>query len=158
MSGIHGNLSTGSILRDFYTSGVCNTYKRYKKFTPQTFVPNKTLLISRRQAHRTKKTVFCDVCCFKLFAKWESRPFMVTVICLVLSSNICRHLPPKVIFTKTHNWVAWYMYVPLDTALRPVIVKIWFLIHVRPILFFSFFLTRYNHHFYISNRETSSFQ
>ena len=30
--------------------------------------------------------------------------------------------------------------------------------HVRPILFFSFFLTRYNHHFYISNRETSSFQ
>ena len=94
MSGIHGNLSTGSILRDFYTSGVCNTYKRYKKFTPQTFFPNKTLLISRRQAHQTKQTVFCIVCCSKLFAKRESRPFMVTVICLVLSSNICRHLPP----------------------------------------------------------------
>ena len=76
MSGIHGNLSTGSILRDFYTSGVCNTYKRYKKFTPQTFVPNKTLLISRRHAQQTKQTVFCVVRCSKLFAKRESRPFM----------------------------------------------------------------------------------
>ena len=69
-----------------YVQMVCEIYT-------QDVCPKQNALDLATTRTPNQRDGFCVVCCSKLFAR-ESRPFMVTVICLVFSSNIYRHLPP----------------------------------------------------------------
>ena len=59
MSGIHGNLSTGSILRDFYTSGVCNTYKCYEIYTQDVCRKQNALDLATRSTPNQRDSCLC---------------------------------------------------------------------------------------------------